>query len=163
MQHIRSHPSFPIHGPEHHSLVPAVILATLRNSGTPVTDEQILKAIERGKTIAGGACAFFGACGAAVGAGIAVSVLTGATPLDGEKRRFIQQATGSVLAEIAAYDAPRCCQRDSWLALRALSKLLAEEMGISLATAAPIACSQFAENKECIHESCPLWPRRGAA
>jgi len=160
MQHIRSHPNFPIHGPEHHSLVPAVILTALGNSGSPVTDKQILTAIERGKTIAGGACAFFGACGAAVGAGIAVSILTGATPLDGKKRRFIQQVTGSVLSEIAAYDAPRCCQRDSWLALRALSKLLAEKMNIQLTADAPIVCSQFAENKECIHGKCPLWPRR---
>ena len=77
--------------------------------GNPLTDEQILTAIERGHTIAGGACAFFGACGAAIGAGIAVSVLTGATPLDGEKRRFIQQVTQSVLGDIAAYSAPRCC------------------------------------------------------
>jgi hypothetical protein len=160
MQHIRSHPSFPIHGPEHHALVPAVILAALRNSGPPVTDAQITTAIERGQSIAGGACAFFGACGAALGAGIAVSVLTGATPLDGENRRFIQQMTRSVLGDIAAYDAARCCQRDAWLAIRALSKLLPEKMGITLTATAPIVCSQFAKNKECIHNRCPLWPKR---
>jgi hypothetical protein len=158
MQHIRSHPSFPVHGPEHHSLVPAVILTCLRNSGVSVTDEQILTAAERGQSIAGGACAFFGACGAALGGGIAIAVLTGATPLDGEKRRFVQQATRSVLGDIAAYDAARCCQRDSWLALRALSKWMAERMGISLEAAARVACSQFADNRECIHRQCPLWP-----
>jgi MoaA/NifB/PqqE/SkfB family radical SAM enzyme/ubiquinone/menaquinone biosynthesis C-methylase UbiE len=160
MQHIRSHPGFPIHGPEHHALVPAVILAALRNSGTPVTDAQILTAIERGQTIAGGACAFFGACGAALGAGIAVSMLTGATPLDGEKRRFIQQTTRSVLEDIAGYDAARCCQRDSWLAIRALSKLLAEQMGVTLTAAAAISCSQLGKNRECIRQRCPLWPGR---
>jgi MoaA/NifB/PqqE/SkfB family radical SAM enzyme/ubiquinone/menaquinone biosynthesis C-methylase UbiE len=160
MQHIRSHPSFPIHGPEHHAMVPAVILTALRNSGVSVTDDQISTAIERGRTIAGGACAFFGACGAALGAGIAISLITGATPLDGEKRRFIQQVTRSVLKEIAAYDAARCCQRDSWLAIRALSKLLAEKMGITLTAVAPIACSQFKGNRECIHQECPLWPSK---
>lgn len=114
MQHIRSHPSFPIHGPEHHALVPAVILTALRNSGAPVTDEQILTAIQRGQSVAGGACAFFGVCGAAAGADIAVSILTGATSLDGKKHRFVQQMTRSILGDIAAYDATRCCQRDSW-------------------------------------------------
>jgi len=163
MQHIRSHPRFPIHGPEHHALVPAVILTALRNSGTPVTDTQLLTAIERGETIAGGACAFLGVCGAAVGAGIAASILTGATPLDGKKRRFVQLTTRSVLGEIAAYDAARCCQRDSWLALRATSKLLAEKMGITLKADTPAACGQYTENRECIHHRCPLWPRRQPA
>jgi hypothetical protein len=160
MQHIRSHPSFPVHGPEHHAMVPAVILTALRNSGTSVTDEQILTAIERGRTIAGGACAFFGACGAALGAGIAISLVIGATPLDGKKRQFIQQVTRSVLDEIAAYDAARCCQRDAWLAIRALSKLLADKMEITLKATAPIACSQFRENRECIRRQCPLWPSK---
>jgi MoaA/NifB/PqqE/SkfB family radical SAM enzyme/ubiquinone/menaquinone biosynthesis C-methylase UbiE len=158
MQHIRAHPRFPIHGPEHHALVPAVILTALRNSGNDISDGQILTAIERGQTIAGGACAFFGACGAAMGAGIAMSLLMGATPLDGEKRKFVQQATHSVLGEIAAWDAARCCQRDGWLALRAVSKLLAQKMGMSLTTEAGIVCRQFGENKECIHGRCPLWP-----
>ncbi|OPY59310.1 MAG: hypothetical protein A4E57_04742 [Syntrophorhabdaceae bacterium PtaU1.Bin034] len=67
MQTIRSHPRFRIHGPEHHSLVPAVILTALRNGGDTITDEQIMTAVQRGQTIAGGACAFLGACGAAVG------------------------------------------------------------------------------------------------
>ena len=48
MQRIRSHPHFPVHGPEHHSLVPAVILAALRNAGEEVSEAHILTGIERG-------------------------------------------------------------------------------------------------------------------
>ncbi len=160
MQRIRSHPHFPVHGPEHHSLVPAVILAALRNAGEEVSEAHILTGIERGQTIAGGACAFFGACGAAIGVGIAFSVLTGANPYDGAKRQVIQQVTGRVLGDIAAFNAPRCCQRDSWLALQAASTLLSEKLKKTLSVGQPIVCNQFSKNKECIHSQCPLWPRK---
>ena len=45
---LRSHPSFPLHGPEHHFAVPGVILACYKNSGGDVSDEDIITAIERG-------------------------------------------------------------------------------------------------------------------
>lgn len=158
MQTIRSHPHFRMHGPEHHSMVPAVILTAMRNSGYFISDEQIITGIERGQTIAGGACAFLGICGAAAGVGIAISVLTEATPYDGDKRQAVQRMTQQVLGEIAAYNAPRCCQRDCWIALQEASKLLKEEFSKTM-TAGPIVCDQFKENKECIHHRCPLWPR----
>jgi MoaA/NifB/PqqE/SkfB family radical SAM enzyme/SAM-dependent methyltransferase len=159
MQTIRSHPQFSIHGPEHHSLVPAVILTALRNVGNDITDEQIINAVQRGQTVAGGACAFLGACGAAIGTGIAISVLTGANPYDGEKRQFVQQATQKVLEEIASYNAPRCCQRDSWLALKTASAILKEKLGKSMIASRSLVCEQFTKNKECILNRCPLWPR----
>jgi hypothetical protein len=157
MQTIRSHPHFPIHGPEHHSMVPAVILTALRNSGHAIADEQIVTAVERGQTVGGGSCAFLGACGAAIGVGIALSVVLKANPYDGEKRQAVQRVTQTVLGSIASYNAPRCCQRDSWLALNEASILMQRYTGKSL-TAHPFACGQFTQNKECIHEQCPLWP-----
>lgn len=160
MQTIRSHPCFRIHGPEHHSLVPAVILTALRNSGNSVSEDQVTTAIKRGQTIAGGSCAFLGACGAAIGVGIAVSILLGANPYDGNKRQAAQQTTQRVLTRIASFNAPRCCQRDSWLALKEASTILQELNGTSLKTDRLIVCEQFLENKECIHDQCPLWPSR---
>lgn len=158
MQTIRSHPQFPLHGPEHHALVPAVILTALRNAGNAITDEQIITGIQRGQTIAGGACAFLGVCGAAIGVGIAFSVLSAANPYDGEKRQAAMRATQHVLDKIASYNAPRCCQRDSWLALKHASKLLEEKLGKKLTVNHNFICEQFSENKECIHDQCPLWP-----
>jgi len=159
MQKIRSHPRFRIHGPEHHALVPAVILTALKNSGDNITDEQINVGIERGQTIAGGSCAFLGACGAAIGVGIAVSVLTAANPYDGDKRQAAQQATQAALGEIASFNAPRCCQRDSWLALQKASEILREKMRKSLLVKQPLTCEQVSKNKECILNRCPLWPQ----
>jgi MoaA/NifB/PqqE/SkfB family radical SAM enzyme/SAM-dependent methyltransferase len=160
MEAIRSHSRFPVHGPEHHALVPAVILTALRNAGNQVTDEQIITAIQRGQTIAGGACAFLGACGAAVGVGTAFSVLLGANPYDGDKRQTVQQVTQEVLEKIASYKAPRCCQRDCWLALKEASRLLKERLGIALSVNDAVTCKQFPNNKECIHDRCPFWPRK---
>jgi hypothetical protein len=157
MQMIRSHPRFAVHGPEHHSLVPAAILTALRNTGNDVTDEQIVTAIERGQTIAGGSCAFLGACGAAIGVGIAFSLLTAANPYDGDKRQAAQRATQRALEEVASYNAPRCCQRDSWLALQAAARILKEKLGKSLMVKHQIECDQSSKNKECISNRCPLW------
>lgn len=156
MQTIRSHAHFHMHGPEHHSLVPAVILAALRNIGHPVTDRQIITAVQRGQTIGGGACAFLGACGAAIGVGIALSLLSGADPYDGGKRQAAQQATQEALGQIASYNAPRCCQRDCWLALKAASTLVQNLTG-KLLKVNYITCDQYSENNECMHDRCPLW------
>ncbi|NLA75631.1 MAG: hypothetical protein GX846_09220 [Deltaproteobacteria bacterium] len=156
MNTIRSYPLFRVHGPEHHSMVPAVILTALKNSGLEITDDDINTAIERGNTICGGACAFLGACGAAIGAGIAVSIVLRANPYDGEKRQVVQQATQRVLARIASYKASRCCQRDSWLALEEASAIMCEITGTYLPVYS-FECEQFSENRECIHEQCPLW------
>ncbi len=158
LDRVRAHPQFRVHGPEHHSLLPAVILASLRNSGYPVSDKQIETAIQRGQTVAGGACAFLGACGAAVGVGIAISILTGANPLNGDKRQVAQRATQRVLGEIAAFNAPRCCQRDCCMALHEASKLTAEHVGQALTMPETITCTQHAKNNECIHDKCPYWP-----
>jgi hypothetical protein len=159
MQTIRRHPHFRIHGPEHHSMVPAVILTVLRNSGYSITDKQITTAIERGQTISGGACAFLGACGAAIGVGIAASLALGASPYDGDKRQTVQQATQTVLGKIASFNAPRCCQRDSWLALKEASVFMQEYTG-KLLTVKSFTCEQYSENKECIRDRCPLWQSR---
>ncbi|MGD9162419.1 MAG: DUF5714 domain-containing protein [Desulfobacteraceae bacterium] len=159
MQTIRSHPLFGIHGPEHHSMVPAVILVALKNSGYDISDDDINIAIERGKTVCGGSCAFLGACGAAIGVGIAASVVLKADPYEGAKRQAVQQATHRVLAVIASYKAPRCCQRDSWLALREASAIMKEITGMSLEVDT-FGCEQFSENKSCIYGQCPLWPSR---
>jgi hypothetical protein len=158
MQTIRSHPHFGLHGPEHHSLVPAVILTALRNSGDDISDDRILTAIQRGQTIAGGACAFLGVCGAAIGVGIAFSILLQADPYKKDERQTVQQVTHRVLGKISSYTAARCCQRDVWLGLQEASRLLKEIMGKTLIVDQQIVCKQFRKNKECIRDQCPLWP-----
>ena len=72
LEKVISHPSVPMHGPEHHAIVPAVIVAAVKNAGYPVPEGAVEKAIERGSKVPGGWCGFYGTCGAAIGVGVAV-------------------------------------------------------------------------------------------
>ena len=100
LEKVMSHPSVPMHGPEHHAMVPAIIVTAVKNTGYPVPEGAVEKALERGSKVPGGWCGFYGACGAAIGVGIAVSVLTGATPLTGKTRSLANEATAFALGKM---------------------------------------------------------------
>ncbi len=156
---IRRHPALPIHGPEHHSLVPAVILAAARNAGVTVTPEDLRAGIRRGSKVAGGSCGFMGVCGAAVGVGIAFGLLLKSNPVKPAERQQIQTAVQKVLLEIAAVKAARCCQRDSWIALKKASDLSLELIGTRLPADHLLRCRQQGQNPQCLATACPLNPR----
>jgi 7,8-dihydro-6-hydroxymethylpterin dimethyltransferase len=155
---IRNHPAFPLHGPEHHALVPAIILSAYRCGGGRVGDDKILTAIERGSTVAGGSCSFWGICGAAVGVGIAFALLLEATPYAARERKLVMEVTREVTERIAEYEAPRCCQRESWIALKSASELSRKYLPVILRAQASLKCAQWKRNQECIGADCPLWP-----
>jgi hypothetical protein len=157
LQQIRQHPAIPRHGPEHHPLVAGVILTAYRNLGGEVTPEMLASGLSRGRAIPGGACGFLGTCGAVTGAGIAFSLILGADPLKARERRQVQAVTQALLQEVAAYEAARCCQRESWLVLQKAAQLSVELLPIPLAAAAPLACRQAAGNPDCLGPACPLW------
>lgn len=77
---------------------------------------------------------------------------------DGRKRQAVLQATQRALARIASFEAPRCCRRESWLALQETSRFLRETLGKNLKVDFPFTRDQVARNHECIRERCPLWP-----
>lgn len=157
MQEIRRHPVIPRHGPEHHALVPGVILATYRNRGGEVTPGLFRTALDRAKQISGGFCGLMGACGAALGVGIAFSLLLDGTPLKPRPRQIAQTATQAVLQELASLEAARCRQRDSWLALTKAAELSRELLPLTLIAEASLKCGQAQANKECLGVTCPLY------
>jgi 7,8-dihydro-6-hydroxymethylpterin dimethyltransferase len=156
---IRRHPAIPLHGPEHHAMVPGIILATYRNLGGKISREAILTGIERGSKVPGGVCGFWGNCGAAAGVGIAFSVLLEATPLTPQARQQVQEVTSRVLGEIAHTQGARCCQRETVTALREAALLSRRLLPVSLLAEADFFCRQFAANRECIGKQCPLWSK----
>ena len=158
LSRIRSHPSVPMHGPEHHALVPAVILTAYRNSGGRIDADRIEAAITRGQSIAGGFCGFMGVCGAAVGVGIAFSLILDATPIKAVERKRVQSAVQAALADIARFKAARCCQRDCWLALKKAAELSQTLLPVPLTAEQPLTCSQMHANPECLGRGCPLHP-----
>ena len=157
LQEIRHHPAIPLHGPEHHILVPGIILATYRNLGGEVSPDLLRTALKRGRGVPGGYCAFTGACGAAVGVGIAFSLLLGANPVKARRRQQVQQITQAVLQEQSGLAAARCCQRDSWLALKKAAELSKEYLPLALRADFPLPCRQAHRNRECLGTACPLW------
>ncbi len=156
LQKIRNHPAIPMHGPEHHALVPGIIVAAFRNSGGAVDNKVIDTAISRGSKVAGGFCGFMGVCGAAIGVGAAMSAILEATPLTPESRSIAQKGTLTALKYIAEIEAARCCQRDSWLALKAAAQVSHEVLGLRLKADAHILCDQMKTNKECMGRNCPV-------
>jgi hypothetical protein len=162
LDEIRRHPAVPRHGPEHHVLVPAIILTAYRNLGGAVTPEIFRTALARGQAVTGGACAFWGVCGAATGVGIAFGVLLQANPVKPKERRQVLGVVQAVLEDLSAWEAARCCQRDCWLALRRAAELSRTLLPIPLTAAAPLICRQSGERPDCLQADCPLWPRPAA-
>ncbi len=160
LKRIRTHKTFPLHGPEHHALVPGIILTAYRNETGSLTTEKILTGIGRGLQVAGGSCGFMGACGSAIGVGIAFAVILQSTPLKAQERQVVQKITGEVLQSIASYTAPRCCQREAYIALQEAARLSRSYLGVKLAADEPLLCLQHTQNKECIKNACPVWPKR---
>jgi hypothetical protein len=159
---LRKHPSIPIHGPEHHALMPGIIVAAYRNSGGKIDKDLIATAIRRGGQIIGGSCAFLGVCGAATGVGVAFSLILKANPVKAEERQMVQQITQQVLQDISAFKAARCCQRDCWLGLKKAAELSEKYLPITLQADVVIGCHQRHQNKECIGMDCPVLQEQAA-
>jgi 7,8-dihydro-6-hydroxymethylpterin dimethyltransferase len=153
---IVAHPSVSMHGPEHHAIVAAVIVAAARNSGCPIPLKAVDGALARGEKVPGGWCGFYGACGAAIGVGVAVSVLTRATPLTGKERSLAIKATASALSGMADGD-PRCCKRAGRRAIETATDYLESNLDISLGKSDGITCRHSKRNKECARSRCPYY------
>jgi hypothetical protein len=156
LESIMSHPSVPMHGPEHHAMVPAVLVAAARNAGYLVPENAIAQAIERGSKVPGGWCGFYGACGGGLGVGIAVSVLKEATPLKGKARALANEATSFALGQLVD-GGPRCCKRAARNAIEAGVLFFRNRLGIDLESGARVACTYVDRNRECIRKACPYF------
>ncbi|WP_432821070.1 DUF5714 domain-containing protein [Trichloromonas sp.] len=148
-------PKLPMHGPEHHSVAALALLLAARRQGRPLNAVAVAETIRRAMIIPGGACGYLGSCGAGIALGVAVSMLTGATPLKGGERALANRASAAGL--VAAGDGgARCCKRALRNAVRAGREFLQQELGIELpAPAAEIHCRDKARNRECLGSGCP--------
>lgn len=152
------HPAMAMHGPEHHFLVPAALLAAYENrypSGNRV--KRIGQARKRADGVRGGSCGFCGNCGAAVGTGIFISLVTGASPLSKQEWKLSNQMTAQSLLAVAEHGGPRCCKRDTYLAIQSAQRFLPERLGQSIGEPGAVSCTFSRFNKECLHEECPFF------
>ena len=145
-----------MHGPEHHVMVGAALLTAYKNTGGDIDLKSTLtEMMNRGRSVPGGACGFWGACGAAVSAGIFVSIATGATPLTADSWGLANQTTARALAAIGTIGGPRCCKRDSYLAIRETVPFIAEKTGVRMELG-EIVCRRSSLNSQCIGRRCPF-------
>ena len=152
--------SVKMHGPEHHFLVPAVLLSAFYNvRGEPAEkEERISKARQRAEHVLGGFCGFYGDCGAAVGTGIFMSIITGATPLSREEWRLSNLMTAQSLHTIADAGGPRCCKRNSFLAIREAIIFVKDRFGVEMdASPSRVRCEFHHLNKECKKTECGFY------
>ena len=156
LERVMALPGLPMHGAEHHGIVPGVIVVAARNAGATVPADALDTVLRRGARVPGGWCGYYGACGAAVGAGIAVSALTGATPLKGEERSLALAATAQALERMLDGQ-PRCCKRASRLAIAAAVEFLRDRLGIDLPAPGAVVCSSSERNRECAGADCPYY------
>ncbi|OPX71007.1 MAG: hypothetical protein A4E36_00215 [Methanoregulaceae archaeon PtaB.Bin009] len=154
------HPALKMHGPEHHFLVPAVLLTSysLVTGEREALGGRLKRARERAAMVRGGSCGTHGACGAAIGTGIFVSIMTGATPLSGREWRLSNLMTARSLHEIALAGGPRCCKRNTYIAILAAVSFVKEEWGITIPVRRKIACEFSDLNRECRVVECPFYP-----
>ena len=145
-----------MHGPEHHVMVGAALLTAYRNAGGELDLEKALtEMMNRGKSVPGGACGFWGACGAGISAGMFVSILSHSTPLAEEPFALSHQMTAKALGEIGRIGGPRCCKRDSYLSILAAVDFVREHFGVKMVRP-EIVCTHSAENNQCIGARCPF-------
>jgi len=155
-EQVVAHPSVPMHGPEHHVIVPAVIVSAVKNAGYNTPRDAIDKVIGRAVKVPGGWCGLYGDCGAAVGTGIAVSVLTEATPLTGKPRTLALGATSQALARMLDGQ-PRCCKKASRTAILSTIDYLHDRLGIDLIRTENTKCHYTIRNRECARSDCPYF------
>src|SRR5512138_253613 len=151
------HPSVKMHGPEHHFLVPAVLLAAWSNArGEPEQRAaRVAEARRRSEPVLGGFCGIQGACGAGIGTGTFVAIASGSTPLRGPERGLSNRMTARALDVISRTGGARCCKRDSLLAILAAARFATEHLGAALPARGP-ACDWSGANAECIADACPF-------
>ncbi len=152
---LMKHPAVKMHGPEHHFLVPAALLAGHYNKAENFSEKEtkIKKARTRAEKVLGGFCGTHGNCGAAVGTGIFMSLITNSTPLSKSGWKESNMMTAKALSTIAEHGGPRCCKRDSFLAIYSALEYFDKDVQGSK----NLICEFSHLNKECIKRKCPFY------
>jgi hypothetical protein len=159
---LMKNPTVKMHGPEHHFLVPAVLLAsfsTLQSLPKKKRAAMIREARKRAEDVKGAFCGFQGACGAAIGTGIFISIITKATPYSTNEWHLSNLITAQSLSKIAEHGGPRCCKRDSFLAILSAVKFIRKELAVTIPIGKQPVCTFSPLNKECRGKNCPFFDK----
>ena len=151
-----------MHGPEHHVMVGSALLTAYKNAGGDLDlPNALIEMMHRGKSVPGGACGFWGACGAGISSGMFGSIVSGSTPLSDEPFALSHRMTAKSLGAIAEVGGPRCCKRDSYISILSAIDFVREHLGVEMEKP-EITCTHSAQNNQCIGKRCPFSKARHA-
>ena len=149
-----------MHGPEHHVMVGAALLTAFKNAGGDIAlHTSLLEMMNRGKSVPGGACGFWGACGAGISTGMFVSIISKSTPLTNEPFALSHQMTSKALSKIGEIGGPRCCKRDSFLSVLTAIDFVEKHFGVKMESE-KVVCGFRPQNSQCIEARCPFFRAR---
>ena len=144
-----------MHGPEHHVMVGAALLTAYKNAGGDIDLRAALsEMMNRGKSVPGGSCGFWGACGAGISSGMFVSIISKSTPLTEEPFALSHFMTARSLETIGKIGGLRCCKRDSFLAILTAVDFVNEKFGGEMEKP-EVICTWSSQNNQCIGKRCP--------
>ena len=157
IEKLMSKPFCHMHGPEHHVMVGAALLTAYKNAGGDIDlSTALIEMMNRGKSVPGGACGFWGACGAGISSGMFISIISKSTPLANEPFALSHQMTSTALGKIGEVGGPRCCKRDSFLSILAAVDFVKEHFGIRMGESNSV-CHYAHKNNQCIGKRCPFF------
>jgi len=152
---IMENPYINMHGPEHHYLIAASLLTAYKNAGGQVDFVKALQSTsERAKNVPGGICGIWGSCGAGIATGIFISIITGASPISEIEWSLANQMTSRSLTVISANGGPRCCKRNTYLAITQAVLFVNEQFNIIMELPEKVICQFSHRNKQCRSEKC---------
>jgi hypothetical protein len=135
------------------------LLTAYHNAGGDIVlSDALTEMMKRGKQVPGGACGFWGACGAGLSSGMFVSIISHSTPLTVEPFALSHKMSAASLNKIAEIGGPRCCKRDSYLSVLAAIDFVEANFGVSMEKSF-IVCRHFGKNTQCIQKRCPFFPK----
>ncbi|MGN0252222.1 MAG: DUF5714 domain-containing protein [Oliverpabstia sp.] len=145
-----------MHGPEHHVLDGASLLAAYKNAGGDIDLEAAFeKLMAEGLRMPGAMCGLWGVCGAITSIGAALSIIDGTGPLsvDGTWGNHMQ-FTSNAIGELGKINGPRCCKRDAMIAFKHAIEYVNEHYSVTLEQE-HLKCEYSGLNEQCIRERCP--------
>ena len=150
-----------IHGPEHHILDGACLLAAYRNAGGDIDLDTALEQLKKeGLKMPGAMCGLWGVCGAVTSIGAALAIIDGTGPLSadgtwGNHMKF----TSAAIKELGKINGPRCCKRDAMVGLQYGIEYVNANYGVTLEKE-EIKCIYSDSNAQCIKEKCPYYNKK---
>ena len=165
LEEVMADPRCPAFGPLHHFIVGATLLACWHNAEAAPNREVLLRAdleemAARSSYVPGATCARWGVCGAAASAGMAYAIVSDNAPLREEGWQEGQLMVSELLALIARSGSPRCCKRDSRVAVAAAVPHFNAIGGPQMRETDVVpTCATFPQNSACMGADCPFYPR----